>query len=189
MSVRHVGTKTIETERLILRRFVLEDAQAMFTNWASDADVCKYLSWEPYEDVDSLRKMLQVFIDAYEHDDNYHWVIELKEIGEPIGSISAIQIHDAHLRCELGYCMGKPFWSKGYMTEAAEAVIRFFFEEVGLNRIQAHHDVQNVGSGKVMQKAGMTLEGTLRQRYLRRDGAFGDGRIYAIVREDYETIE
>ena len=185
MNIKHLGTKTIETDRLILRRFVIEDAEFMFKNWANDIDVCKFLSWDPHGVVENTREVVQNWIAAYENENVYNWAIELKEINEVIGSIAAFYLSDKDLSCVIGYCLSKNFWSKGIMTEALKALIDFFFTEVGLNRIEARHDTQNIASGKVMQNAGMILEGVLRQRKLRRDGTFGNGNIWSILREDY----
>lgn len=185
MSINRLGTKTIETDRLILRRFVIEDAQDMLANWANDIDVCKFLSWNPHGHIEVTQELLQNWISAYENDNIYNWAIELKESGEVIGSISAVSFSEKHLNCEIGYCISKKFWSKGITTEALKALIHFFFVDVGLNRIQACHDTQNIASGKVMQNAGMVLEGTLRKKKIRRDGTFADGNIWAIIREDY----
>lgn len=185
MILQNMGTKTIETERLLLRRFVIEDAQPMFNNWANDMDVCKFLAWNPHGNIEVTQEILSGWIAAYENDHVYNWAIEYKEIGQVIGSISAVHFSAKHQSCEIGYCIGKPFWSKGITSEALKAIMHYFFTEVGVNRIQAQHDILNAASGKVMKHAGMVLEGTLRQNRIRRDGTFADGNVWAMIREDY----
>ncbi len=186
MPINPIGTKTMETDRLILRRFVIEDAQDMFANWANDADVCKFLSWNPHGTLAVTQALLEHWIAAYENENTYNWAIELKELGSVIGSISAMNVSEKDCSCEIGYCISKQFWSKGIATEALKSLIYFFFTQVGLNRIQASHDPLNIASGKVMEHAGMTLEGTLRQRRMCRDGTFADSNIWAILRRDYK---
>lgn len=82
----HKGTQTIQTDRLILRRAVLEDAEPMFRNWATDPEVTKYLTWPPHESVDVTRSLLERWTAEYENDDYYHWMIVLKEIGQPLSA-------------------------------------------------------------------------------------------------------
>lgn len=183
--LNHKGTVTLETHRLILRRFTLEDAEDMFNNWANDNEVTKYLTWWPHSSIDVTRQIIQMWVNEYSKDITYNWGIELKEIGQVIGSIGVTDLCHKDNRCEIGYCISKSYWNKGITTEALKAVIRFLFSEVGVNRIQAKHDVLNPGSGRVMEKAGMKYEGTFRQFYVRKDGSFGDVNMYAALQEDY----
>ena len=88
--MKHCGTQTIETERLILRQFKSEDADAMFKNWANDEEVTKYLTWSPHGTVDVTKEILKQWVDSYKDEKYYQWAIVLKEIDEPIGSISAV---------------------------------------------------------------------------------------------------
>ncbi|MBQ9765620.1 MAG: GNAT family N-acetyltransferase [Lachnospiraceae bacterium] len=156
------GTQRIETDRLILRQFRIEDAEPMYKNWASDPEVTKFLTWPPHKDVDLTRSLIEDWISRYAEPSYYHWIIELKGIGEVIGTISAVKLNEKIEAADVGYCMGKAWWGKGIMPEALRAVIAYFFEEVGLNRVAACHDVNNPKSGRVMQKAGMKQEGILR---------------------------
>jgi len=183
--LQHQGTRTLETPRLLLRRFTPDDAAPMFANWANDTEVCRFLSWKPHGTPAVTQATLARFIAAYENDAVYHWVMELKQLGQPIGSLSVIDASETNLRCEIGYCMGKPWWGRGLMTEAVQAMTRYLMHDIGYNRVYAHHDVQNPGSGRVMEKAGMRFEGIERQRYA-RDGGFSDGKLWAMIREDCE---
>ena len=88
-----------------------------------------------------------------------------------------------HLRAEIGYWIGVPFWNHGYATEAAKALIEFGFDELGLNRIEAHHFTRNPASGRVMEKLGMTLEGVRRQHVLKSD-ELEDLALYAVLGSD-----
>lgn len=179
----HRGTQRIETPRLILRRARLDDAHAMFDNWASDPEVTKFLTWPVYETADTANVILGNWIKEYEKEDFYLWMIVLKEIGQPIGSISAVKHNDRVGKAEIGYCIGRHWWHKGLMSEALQAVIDFLFDQVGMNRIEARHDPNNPHSGAVMQKCGMQYEGTARQSDWNNTGLC-DACIYAILRSD-----
>ena len=160
----HKGTKTIETDRLILRQFTMDDAAPMFRNWASDDQVTRYLTWPTHESVEISRMVLSDWTGHYGEPDFYNWAIVLKENGpEPIGNISVVHVKDGTLCATMGYCMSRAHWRKGIMAEALTALIAFLFDEVGFNRIEADHDIENPASGRVMQKSGMTFEGTSRQ--------------------------
>lgn len=181
--MRHIGTKTLETSRLVLRRFTLEDAQAMYDNWASDPEVTRYLTWPAHGSVDVSKMVLADWVRDYEKDDNYQWAIELKELGQPIGSISVVSHNDKAQLAHIGYCIGRSWWRQGIMTEALQAVMDFLFEEVGVNRIESRHDPRNPGSGRVMDKCGMQYEGLLRQSDWNNQGIC-DAVWYGLLRSE-----
>ena len=182
--MEHKGTKRLETERLILRRFVTEDADAMFRNWACKEEVTKYLTWPPHANADATRELLATWISQYENPSFYNWAIELKEIGEVIGNISLVRVFDRIQGADLGYCMDNTWWGKGIMPEAAGAVLKYLFTEVGFNRIAAAHDKNNPKSGRVMQKIGMQYEGLLRQSGFCNQGVI-DVVWYSILSDEY----
>ena len=185
--MKHIGTKAIETDRLILRPFMMEDAQPMFDNWASDPEVTKYLTWPAHSSVDVTSMILRDWVAGYEKPDHYNWAITLKEEGDaPVGNISAVQVEDDIDSVEIGYCMGRRCWGKGIMAEALKAVIEFFMAEVGTNRICAGHDTANPNSGKVMTKAGMKYEGVLRQSARNNQGIV-DVASYSILKSEWKS--
>ena len=160
--LNHKGTQTIETKRLILRKARLEDAKLMFHNWASDTEVTKFLTWPAHSNIEITERVLTSWIEGYQKDDYYQWMIVLKETGEPIGSIMASTVGRAQ-SAHIGYCIGMAWWHQGIMSETLTAVMDFLFDEVGYHRIEAMHDPNNPHSGEVMKKCGMKYEGTLRQ--------------------------
>ena len=89
-----VGTRQIETERLLLRRFVIEDAEDMYSGWCNDPEVSKYLTWPPHESADVTRYLLNTWIPEYEKGEYFNWVMELKETGKIIGNISVVQVRE-----------------------------------------------------------------------------------------------
>ena len=177
------GTQRLETHRLILRRYRIEDAEDMFNNWASDPEVTKFLTWPTHTNVDVTRYVLNDWIPHYDDGGFFNWAIELKENGSVIGNIAAVRVYEEAEAAEIGYCMGRAFWGRGIMPEALRAVKDYLFDTVGLNRIEAHHDVNNPKSGRVMEKAGMKREG------IRRGGGKNNQGIcdvagYALLRSD-----
>ena len=180
--MNHKGPRTIETPRLLLRRAELADAEPMFRNWANDPDVTKYLTWPPHGTLDVTERVVKSWVDGYEKADYYQWMIVLKELGEPIGSLCANTVGRAE-SAHVGYCIGKPWWHRGIMTEAFGAVIEFLFEEVGYHRVESMHDPNNPNSGKVMEKCGLRYEGTLRQTDRNNQGIC-DASYYGILKQD-----
>ena len=160
--MNRTGTQIIETHRLILRPFRIEDADDMYNNWASDPEVTRFLTWPVHTGVDVTRALLQAWIARYEDGGSYNWAIELKETGSVIGNISVVHTVEELEQAEIGYCMGKAFWGRGIMPEALRAVLDYLFDTAGFRRITARHDVNNPKSGRVMAKAGMLKEGILR---------------------------
>lgn len=140
--MNHKGTKRIETNRLILRPFQMNDAEPMYRNWASDLEVTRYLTWNAHTSVEVTRQILTNWTESYSDPANYQWAIELKETSEPIGSIAAVEINENTEAATIGHCIGRKWWRQGIMTEALFAVISFFFEEVGIRCVNACHDSQ-----------------------------------------------
>ncbi len=176
--MKHRGTVQIITERLKLRRFVTEDAED-FYNMCSKEQVTRFLSYPPHSDVEHTRELLKGWIEKYEDPSVYNWAIEYG--GHVIGSIGTVEGKSDEFRsCLLGWQLDFPYWNKGFMTEAAKAVISFL-EEEGYIRISSCHDTENPASGKVMQKAGMKLEGVLLCNGRRRDGSLYDLAVYSYI--------
>ena len=158
--MNHTGTKTIETPRLLLRKFTMEDAEQMFVNWANDDEVTRFLTWPSHGDIETSRSIIRSWMEEYASEKRYEWCIEWKENGQAIGSISVVDLKENIEAVEIGYCIGRAYWQRGIVSEALDALIRFFFDEVGARRIESRHDPCNPNSGKVMLKCGMKYEGT-----------------------------
>ncbi len=180
--MEHIGTKTIETERLILRRFKLTDAKDMFNNYTSHALVTEYLTWYPHKTLEDTQQYLsQIVLPEYEKPDTYKWAIVWKENGQVIGSIDVVESIERKQRAELGWVIGEEYWGKGIMPEAAREVVKYLFN-VGYERVQAIHDVANKKSGRVMEKVGMKHEGTLLKYNPNRDNVLIDCDMWAITK-------
>ena len=184
----HCGTLTLETERLILRRLRVSDAEAVYKNWASDDEVTKFLTWPTHSDVEVTRSTLESWMPLYEKDSYYHWVITLKEKGdEPVGTIHGLVNEDIE-SIRVGYCLGRDFWHMGIMSEALQALIDFFFNVVEATSISSYHDPNNPHSGMVMKKCGMKYDGTLRSSDRNNQGIV-DASWYSILKTEWAEIE
>jgi len=188
IKITHTGTQDIETERLLLRRFVMSDANEIFREWASYPEVTKYLTWESHKSISETKTYLMDAIGSYEQPDRYCWGIELKELGILIGSLSMEIISENARVANAGYCLGERFWNCGYVTEAMRAAADYMFYDVNINRIEAYHSVGNPASGRVMQKIGMIKEGFSRQKYITGRGEYQDADLYGFLKEDFEKI-
>lgn len=180
----HKGTIPIYTQRLTLRPFTPEDAEAMYRNWASDPQVTKFLTWQPHTSASATKVLLQLWCEDYKSEDNYNWCITLN--GAPIGNISVVRFSQRDEDAELGYCLSHAHWGSGFMSEAAGAVIDFLFREVGVHRVSISHATKNPASGKVAQKCGLTYEGATRGSYKAHWGEWLDIAHYGITREEWE---
>ncbi len=147
-----------ETERLRLRKLRREDTQQIFDCWASDPEVTKYLTWLPHESIETTERVMDFWLADYEKPDCWRYGIELKETGELIGSIDVVGYREG--RPVIGYCSGQAYWGHGYMTEALRALDEELFA-AGFESIEIEAMQENIGSNRVIEKAGFRLLGTL----------------------------
>ena len=152
--------KELETERLLLRRIRREDAQRIFDCWASDPEVTRYLTWQPHASVAVTEAIVARWVAEYEQPDCYRYGIELREPGELIGMIDVVGYH--HGNPVIGYCSGRAYWGNGYMTEALKALCAALFE-AGYPMIRIEAVRENIGSNRVIQKAGFRFANSREQ--------------------------
>lgn len=177
-----LGTITLESDRLILRRFRLDDAEDMYKNWATDPLCNRYLEWNLHKNVEETRDLISMWIKEYD-DNSYNWIVELKNTHEVIGSITGVHIHKSDLNVEIGYCYGSKYWGNGYATEALKRVISFFLNDCHMHLVEAMHISGNPGSGRVMEKAGMQKEAVLKDRRINKyTKELNDLVIYSIIK-------
>ncbi|CAA9571708.1 MAG: Acetyltransferase, GNAT family [uncultured Thermomicrobiales bacterium] len=177
---------TLETARLYLRPFTLADAP-LVQEMAGDVRVSATTLNIPHPYPEGLaREWIGTHAASAAEGRVYVFAIERKADRALLGAI-ATTITRQHARAEIGYWLGFSHWNQGYTTEAARRVVAFGFEELGLNRIQATYWPRNPASGRVMEKAGLIYEGTLRG-YLLRKGSFEDTAIHALLRADWEKL-
>ena len=184
--MHHAGTQTIETERLILRRFFASDVASVFNNWAGDRQVQNDYGEPVYKTIEATSELLNRYINSYEKPETYRWGVFLKD--EPdncIGQVAFFIVDSHNEFCEVEYCIGKAYQDKGYTTEAVKAVTAYGFDVVGFNRIQVSCRHVNIPSKRVIEKCGFTYEGTLRQ-YFNHLGEFHDRLYYSMLKNEWE---
>ena len=143
--------KELETERLILRKLRSEDCDRIFSCWANDEEVTRYLTWFPHRSPVETRTVLDRWLEEYNQSDCYRFGIELKESQQLIGMLDVVDYRDGNP--EIGYVLGRAYWNQGYMTEAFAAVVQYLFEE-GFSCIHIRADERNIGSNAVIRKNG-----------------------------------
>lgn len=136
----------------------------------------------PYED-GRAEKWISNHADWFDCGEQAVFAITLQAGGSLIGAIG-LRLRREDAKAELGYWIGREFWNQGYCTEAAEAIVRFGFEQLDLHRIYAHHFSRNPASGRVMQKLGMTHEGHLRE-HVRKWDDFEDLELYGLLKSEW----
>ena len=164
--VSHKGTQTLETERLILRKYRLDDADDMFANWVTDRDVTRFWGWKPHDSIHETRELLQSWIYDYQRDDVYHWVIEYKENTQAIGYIYLNEFENEECHASVHYLLSKKYWNKGFMSEACARVLGFAFGEIGLSKVFSRHHELNPASGRVLGKCGFCKIGNENKEYV-----------------------
>lgn len=183
--MQHKGTLLIETDRLILRKFRIDDSEAAFENWTSDEKVTEFLRWPTHKNIETTRSIIKMWVDGYTKDDFYQWAIVLKNSeNNPIGTIGVVEQDENLNILHIGYCIGSRWWNQGITSEAFNAIIPFLFKEVKANRIESQHDPLNPNSGKVMKKCGLKYEGTLREADISNKGIV-DAAMYSILASEY----
>lgn len=173
----------VETERLLLRKMTLDDAEDMF-RYASDPEVTRYTTWEPHRSLEESRQFVQATVDAYGAGEVRNWGVVHKKDKRMIGTAGFIWWRTDSASAEVGYAMARDYWGRGLMTEAVKAIVRFGFEQMKLNRIAACCDAGNSASARVLEKVGMLCEGTLRDQIV-ADGEFSDMKLYAVLLREW----
>ena len=148
-----------------------------------DPEVSRHVLWDTHKSIRDSRQFLRAAIRQYRRGLPASFAITLRDSGRMIGTIGFMWINTDYKSAEVGYSLSRDYWNQGIMTEALREVVRFGFEELGLNRIEAQHETSNPASGKVMAHVGMQYEGILRQR-IKNKGRYVDVALYAILRGD-----
>ena len=173
---------SLQTVRLLLRPFALSDA-ADVQRLAGASEVADMTLNVPHPYEDGLAEQwIGGHSERFASGSFVTYAITLQEDKALIGAVG-LTITPVDRRAELGYWLGVPYWNRGYMTEAAQALVGYGFTELGLNKITASHFARNPASGRVMQKLGMSQEGVLRQ-HVRKSGSFEDLVLYGLLAEE-----
>ena len=177
----------LETDRLILRRMNIRDAEDIFA-YSRDPEVARHVLWSAQKELSEAKDYCRFMMKRYRADQPSSWGIILRKSGRLVGTIGYMDYSEDNASVEVGYSLSRSLWNGGYMTEALRRVIVHTFENMDINRIEAQHELENPSSGRVMEKCGMRKEGILRQR-LYNKGKYVDVALYAIVKSDYEDMK
>jgi RimJ/RimL family protein N-acetyltransferase len=175
---------TLTTERLRLRWMDERDVVAHFAVF-SDPEVTRYWSGAPWTDIAQSAEAIAATMAAYADGSGLRFGVELLESGELIGNVSLHHFVEQNRRCDIGYALASLHWGKGYVTEALEALIRYGFEVLDLNRIEADIDPLNAASARVLEKLGFRKEGYMPERWI-VNGETADTAFYGLLRRYWE---
>ncbi|MCT4613214.1 MAG: GNAT family N-acetyltransferase [Clostridia bacterium] len=179
--LKHNGTVRLETDRLILRKFEIKDLDEL-NIIVSDKEAMKNTDWNS-KSFEDTKTQLNTIISNYDDKLKYVWAIEAKEDNKLIGVIELIDLYHENMSGEFEYFIRRESWGKGYVTEALKEAIRYLLLEVNMLRLTAYFIDSNIGSKRVLEKAGMKLESHSRAGLYTNNG-FSDGYGYAIIRDD-----
>ena len=153
--INHIGTKTLYTKRLILKKDEQWDIDKLWDYLFSDKDAVKRCKWKSFENK-------EIFINSIKsinlNDNEYVWTIWLKNENIPIGGISVHSQDDDNEICKIGYSIHPKYWNKGYASESLEAVLNYMLQEVGYKKVITECLVENSASKKVMEHNNMIFE-------------------------------
>lgn len=173
--------KSLETERLFLRGWKLDDVNDLY-EYAKDRNVGPIAGWAPHTSLEDSMAVLKSYIE----NDNA-WAIELKENRKVIGMIK-IYPDDNHGRYHammINYALSAVYWGHGYMTETVSRVMRYAFEELNIDLLTVFHYPQNIASRRVIEKCGFDYDGTIEQGCTRYDGQVFDAVCHSLLRQDW----
>lgn len=174
---------TFETERLILRLLKPGDALAMEL-LIDDYEIAKTTLNIPHPyPKGSAESFIHFRTEVAKKGDGFSFAI-LEKTNRVFTGVIGLHIDKNHKKAELAYWIGKPYWSKGYVTEAANRICEFVFHDLELNRLWAAAMTKNPASSRVMKKIGMSYEGTFRQHFLKWD-KYEDIEYYAMLKGDF----
>lgn len=176
----HNGTKTIETERLILRRFEYTDDTAMLKYWIADEKIQSLYSEPFYSTKEEVKELLDIYIGSYEKPDYYRWAIIEKDCGECIGQIAYFLVDSKNHFAEIEYCIGSEFQCRGYAGEALQGVIDYTFSNTDFTKLEAYHRIENTKSGRVLEKSAMEITDNVER--FRRENQLPHGEVCYCIR-------
>lgn len=174
-----IGTKVLESERLILRRFRESDAKELYEGYINQEEFLYYANKEKKtleEEIDSLKGI----DDKYNNLDYYNWLITLKDNNKIIGGIN-LNVDNYNESLEFNYAIDNRYTCNGYMTEALNLIKDFCLNEIKVNRLYGGCEINNISSKRVMEKCDFKYEGILRNHLKLRDG-YHDMYVFSFIR-------
>lgn len=181
-----MGIDSIATDRLLIREFKASDWRSVHV-YASDPETVRYMDWGPNTESDT-KAFVKRAIGAQRSRPRTHYdlAVTLRTTGKLVGAC-AILVNPARKEGDVGYCLNRSYWGRGYGTEAARGMLSLGFTRLALHRITGRCDPRNIASNKVLTKAGMSLEGRMREDFLVR-GRWTDTMVYGILEREWNHV-
>ena len=173
----------LETERLVLRKLALSDADVLHTYW-TDPAVTEYFTLDPFQSIDDTLNMIALLIALPETNQGYRWAITRKTDQVILGTCGFHNNKPEHRRIEMGYELGKAHWKQGYMSEALNTILNHGFTTRHYNRIEAFVNYGNIRSTQILKRMGFSQDGLLREYEFAR-GHFVDQYCYSLLRKEF----
>ncbi|ACE82767.1 GNAT family N-acetyltransferase [Cellvibrio japonicus] len=154
----NIFTETMDTARLRLRKPSLEDAEAIFTTYAQDREVTRYLIWKPHVSLADTRDFLAGVLDAWDAGERFDYVVEQKVSNTLLGMCS-VRVNGCQV--DFGYVLGRDYWGQSYIPEVINMLAEKALADPAINRVQATCDIENKNSARVLEKCGFIWKGRL----------------------------
>lgn len=183
--MKHIGTTTFETDRLICRRFEMHDLSDVYENWASDPLIQIEYGEPVYSTLWEVESLVKRYVNSYSNPETYRWAIIEKKTNRNIGQIALCKVYSDCATGEIEYCIGRDFWGKGYAGEALRGLINHLFENSEFVKLEAYHRVENEKSGRVLQKSIMRKTDNVER--FKRLGEEAIGEICYCTCKDYSA--
>ncbi|AVK85176.1 N-acetyltransferase [Lysinibacillus sp. B2A1] len=172
-----------ETERLILRKGIIDDCKDIFALYSNEK-VVKYLPLKLFDSVEDAIDEINWYEKIFKEQIGLRWVIEEAKTKKVIGTCGYLNYEKEHNRIEIGYDLNPEYWGKGIMKEALSNIIHFAFTSMGINKIEAKIEPENTSSIRVLEKLNFSQEGVLRQHEFEK-GKYVDLVIFSILKSEY----
>ncbi|SDN46426.1 ribosomal-protein-alanine N-acetyltransferase [Psychrobacillus sp. OK028] len=173
----------LETERFFLRQIEASDAKEVFRYFSKD-EVTKYYDLNTFKDIKEAKVLIKNWQRRYHKKEGFRWGIALKQDNKIIGSCGYHNWEKEHFKAEVGFEVTPEFWRQGVMTEVLQPILRYGFDTMELNRIEALYDPENVASQNTLANAGFVYEGILRKSAFEK-GHFCDAAICSLLKEEF----
>ena len=174
---------TLETEKFVLRRLQRKDAPDLFHYFSSDL-YTKFDGMESLTKVEQAEDLIRIFDERFNNEKGLKWGITMNNEDRVIGTCGFENWKKSDFKAEIGYGLSPEHWNNGIMTEVLNEVIKYGFEKLGLNRIEAMVTPDNVGSKVLLEKCGFKEEGYLRDYFFEKS-SFVDIVIYSLLKKEF----
>ncbi|WP_226671779.1 GNAT family N-acetyltransferase [Rossellomorea aquimaris] len=173
----------METARFRLRQMQEADAPNVFDYFSKD-EVTRYYDLDSFQEEKQAKEIIEKWNERFHVNEGIRWGIALNDSNEIIGSCGFHQWEKEHFKAEVGFEVHPAYWRQGVISEVLQPILRYGFEEMALNRIEAYYDPENTASKRSLEKAGFIFEGILRKASFEK-GVFCDAAVCSLLKEEF----